>query len=51
MLAVKDPELGKRLYFLQNAEGAGLSPMDCWLALRGLKTVRGGTRLAQGDSL
>lgn len=40
MLAVRDPELGKKLYFLQNAEGAGLAPMDCWLALRGLKTVR-----------
>eukprot|EP00879_Flechtneria_rotunda_P019986 GHRR01021013.1.p1 GENE.GHRR01021013.1~~GHRR01021013.1.p1 ORF type:complete len:769 (+),score=330.87 GHRR01021013.1:305-2611(+) len=39
MLAVSDPELGKRLYFLQNAEGAGLAPMDCWLALRGLKTM------------
>jgi hypothetical protein len=40
MLAVKDAELGKKLYFYQNAEGAGLAPMDCWLALRGLKTVR-----------
>eukprot|EP00775_Hariotina_reticulata_P013490 gene13490-13615_t len=39
MLAVQDPELGKKLYFLQNAEGAGLAPMDCWLALRGLKTM------------
>lgn len=41
MLAVRDPELGQQLYFLQNSEGAGLAPMDCWLALRGLKTVRG----------
>jgi hypothetical protein len=40
MLAVRDPELGQQLYFLQNSEGAGLAPMDCWLALRGLKTVR-----------
>lgn len=23
----------------QNAEGAGLAPFDCWLALRGLKTM------------
>lgn len=23
----------------QNAEGAGLAPLDCWLALRGLKTM------------
>lgn len=40
LLAVRDAELAKRLYFHQNAEGAGLAPMDCWLALRGLKTVR-----------
>lgn len=24
---------------VQNAEGAGLAPFDCWLALRGLKTM------------
>jgi cystathionine beta-lyase len=39
MLAVKGEELAKRVYFVQNAEGAGLAPMDCWLALRGLKTM------------
>ena len=39
MLAVRGEELCKRVYFLQNAEGAGLAPMDCWLALRGLKTM------------
>lgn len=39
LLTVKGPELAKRVYFLQNAEGAGLAPFDCWLALRGLKTM------------
>lgn len=34
-----DPELTKRLGFIQNAEGAGLSPFDAWLLLRGLKTL------------
>lgn len=24
---------------VQNAEGAGLAPFDCWLALRGMKTM------------
>ena len=24
---------------LQNAEGTGLGPFDCWLAMRGLKTM------------
>lgn len=28
-----------RVYFFQNAEGTGLPPMECWLALRGLKTM------------
>ena len=27
------------LFVLQNAEGAILSPFDCWLCLRGLKTM------------
>ncbi|GFR53198.1 hypothetical protein Agub_g15947 [Astrephomene gubernaculifera] len=39
LLTVKGEELAKRVYFLQNAEGAGLAPFDCWLALRGLKTM------------
>ena len=34
-----DDALAKRLYFAQNAEGTGLAPFDCWLALRGLKTM------------
>lgn len=39
VLAVRDPELAQRLYFVQNAEGTGLGPMDCWLLIRGLKTM------------
>lgn len=31
--------LAKDLYFLQNAEGSGLAPFDCWLCLRGIKTM------------
>ena len=38
-LAVRDPELGDRLAFLQNAAGAIPGPMDCFLVLRGLKTL------------
>ncbi|TSK08957.1 MAG: aminotransferase class I/II-fold pyridoxal phosphate-dependent enzyme [Geobacter sp.] len=36
----RDPELGKRLRFVQNAFGAVLGPQDCWLVLRGLKTLK-----------
>ena len=31
--------LAKNLYFLQNAEGSGLAPFDCWICLRGIKTM------------
>ena len=27
------------LYIVQNAEGNGLAPFDCWLLLRGIKTM------------
>jgi cystathionine beta-lyase len=34
-----DWNLHKQIAFIQNAEGAGLSPFDSWLLLRGLKTL------------
>ncbi len=36
---VNDKELAEKLYFLQNAVGAVPGPMDCFLVLRGLKTL------------
>src|SRR5512147_92538 len=36
---VKDEELAARLAFLQNAVGAVPGPMDCFLVLRGIKTL------------
>lgn len=38
-VVVSDPELGTRLRFLQNAAGAVPGPFDCWLVLRGIKTL------------
>ena len=35
----KDKELGERLAYLQNAVGAVPGPMDCFLVLRGIKTL------------
>ena len=35
-----DPAVGKRIAFVQNAFGAVLGPQDCWLVLRGLKTLK-----------
>lgn len=36
---VKDKELADKLLFLQNAVGAVPGPMDCFLVLRGIKTL------------
>ena len=38
-LIVKDDDLAKRLYFIQNASGAVCGPMDSFLTLRGIKTL------------
>ena len=38
-LVASDPDLLERLGFLLNAVGAVPGPMDCYLALRGLKTL------------
>ncbi|EYU18645.1 hypothetical protein MIMGU_mgv1a020182mg, partial [Erythranthe guttata] len=39
VLAIKGESLAKEVHFLQNAEGSGLAPFECWLCLRGLKTM------------
>ena len=38
-LVVKDPELLKRLYFVQNATGAVMGPLEAFLCSRGIKTL------------
>ena len=35
----RDDDLAKRLYYLQNAAGAVPGPQDCFLVLRGIKTL------------
>ena len=37
--ATNDPEIAERIGFLQNAVGAVPSPFDCYLVLRGIKTL------------
>jgi len=48
LLVVRDDDLGERLAFIQNAAGAVPGPFDCWLALRGLKTLA--IRMRQHDT-
>lgn len=38
-VVVNDPDLYERLAFLQNAVGAVPGPLDCFLVLRGIKTL------------
>ncbi|HEY6216175.1 MAG TPA: cystathionine beta-lyase [Pyrinomonadaceae bacterium] len=38
-LITNNPTLHQQIAFQQNAEGAGLSPFESWLLLRGLKTL------------
>ena len=38
-VATNDPTVAERLYFLQKSLGAVPGPFDCWLVLRGLKTL------------
>jgi cystathionine beta-lyase len=47
LAVVKDAELGKRLYSLQNSFGAVIGPQDAWLVLRGIKTLH--VRLEQSQ--
>ena len=36
---MRDPELTEELLFIRNSSGAVPGPMDCWLTLRGIKTL------------
>jgi cysteine-S-conjugate beta-lyase len=40
VVVVRDQKLAEDIYFLQNAEGNALAPFDCFLLLRGLKTLK-----------
>lgn len=39
IVVVKNPELGDRIKFIQNASGAILGAFDSWLVIRGLETL------------
>ncbi len=39
IVLARDAEIADRLRFIQNSVGAVPGPLDCWLALRGVKTL------------
>lgn len=49
-VALNDDALAARLRFLQNAVGAVPGPFDCWLLLRGLKTLAVRMRQHSGNA-
>ena len=48
LLVTSRDDLAERIGFIQNAAGAVPGPMDCWLALRGIKTLP--LRMRQHDA-
>jgi cystathionine beta-lyase len=40
VVAVRRPDVAEQIYFLQNGEGSALGPFDCYLLLRGIKTLK-----------
>ena len=39
VIGIKGKELGEKLFFVVNATGTGLAPFECFLLLRGVKTL------------
>lgn len=50
-VVVNDARLHQRLAFLQNAAGAVPGPFDCWLTLRGIKTLALRMRAHEANAL
>ncbi|MCX7773791.1 MAG: PLP-dependent aspartate aminotransferase family protein [Clostridia bacterium] len=40
LVVVKGKDLAHKVYYVQNGFGAILGPQDCWLLMRGLKTLK-----------
>jgi len=47
----RSEELASRIYFVQNGFGSVLGPQDCWLVLRGIKTLRARMEFQQQSAM
>jgi Cystathionine beta-lyases/cystathionine gamma-synthases len=47
----KSQQLASKVYFVQNGFGAVLGPQDCWLLMRGIKTLRARMEIQQQSAL
>jgi len=50
LVVVKDDRVAKQIRFRQNAVGAVPSPFDCWLLIRGMKTLKARMTLQQENA-
>ncbi|SFC83545.1 trans-sulfuration enzyme family protein [Clostridium uliginosum] len=50
LVVTKTKELGDRVYQIQNTFGAILGPQDCWLIIRGIKTLKVRMDAAQNNA-
>jgi len=50
-VCVRDQDVAKRVAFFQNAEGTACSPMECFLFLRGIKTLYLRVQRAQENAI
>jgi cystathionine gamma-lyase len=50
VVVTNDSDTAERLHFMQNSIGAVPGPMDCWLVLRGLKTLHVRMRQHQANA-
>ncbi len=51
IVVVRDDALAEELRFIQNSAGAVPGPMDCWLCLRGIKTLHARMRTHNANGL
>jgi len=51
LVVSRSEELGEKLAFFQNAVGAISGPQDCWLLIRGIKTLAARLEWAQSSTL
>lgn len=47
----RSESLASRIYFVQNGFGAIMGPQDCWLVLRGIKTLRARMEMQQQSAM
>jgi len=47
LAVARDPEVGKRIYAVQNCFGAVPGPWDVWLVIRGIKTLKARLEMQQ----